>query len=335
MRGRTFSNRMTGQHVPVFSPTTPRHDMSTFSGRCRYFYDINDLRRIVTSTGQLHSAQRLLAQYSQGELPAHTTDADLWEARSIVESMVHPETGQVIPVVFRFSSFVPVNILLALSMLSPTVIGSVGLTMAVHWANQSYNAAINYAHRNASNPIPTRRLVEGYAGAVSTSLVIGLAATVLSRRIPGLAVRATLPFLAVAGAGSANVVLMRRNELEEGVDVFDAQGNVLGKSVAAGQTGLLKCSAARVLWNIPIMVIPPLIMSRLEKLPLLARSPRGRLAAEATVIFGCLMAGVSPALAAFPQRDRVPARSLEPEFHALYDSEDHTLIEHVFYNKGL
>ncbi|CAM9610536.1 unnamed protein product, partial [Ectocarpus sp. 13 AM-2016] len=47
-------------------------------------------------------------------------------------------------------------------------------------------------------------------------------------------IRSTLPFLAVAGAGASNVLLMRRNELTTGVDVFDDEGKDLGKSVEVG-----------------------------------------------------------------------------------------------------
>lgn len=75
--------------------------------------------------------------------------------------------------------------------------------------------------------------IEGYAGAVSISLTIALGATYLTKRAarlgPGVAalIRSTLPFAAVAGAGSANVALMRRTELVEGVEVQDSEGTLL------------------------------------------------------------------------------------------------------------
>jgi hypothetical protein len=72
--------------------------------------------------------------------------------------------------------------------------------------------------------------IEGYVGAVTISLTIALGATFLSKRAASLGknaaniIRATLPFAAVAGAGGANVTLMRRTELVEGVDVYDHEG---------------------------------------------------------------------------------------------------------------
>lgn len=78
-------------------------------------------------------------------------------------------------------------------------------------------------------------------------------------------IRATLPFTAVAAAGFANVALIRGNEMTDGVELLDDEGVPRGKSPIAGTVGITKCGIARVLWNFPIMVVPPLIMSQLEK----------------------------------------------------------------------
>jgi hypothetical protein len=51
------------------------------------------------------------------------------------------------------------NIFIAGSMLNPAVITSVPKTIGIHWFNQSYNAGVNYANRNASSEVPQERLV--------------------------------------------------------------------------------------------------------------------------------------------------------------------------------
>ncbi|CAM9996368.1 unnamed protein product [Discosporangium mesarthrocarpum] len=328
--------------VPKFSLTSPRYNMSTFLGRTLHFYSINDPRTLLNTSSDVKAAEKLVQQYERGECPVGTTDEDLWSARRVLESALHPDTKQPILPLFRFSAFVPVNMAVVTLTLTPAVLKSFPATAGIHFLNQTYNAAINYANRNASNPVPTSRLAEGYAGAVATSLSIGMSATYLTKKIAaqgggGVAasvVRTTLPFLAVAGAGASNVFLMRRNELEEGVDMFDDAGNVLGKSVEAGKVGLAKCAAARVIWNIPVMVFPPLIMTRLEKLPLLAGNPRLRLACETAVVTGCLLGAVSPALAFFPQRDSLPTEKLEAQFQGLV-GKDGRPVTRLWYNKGL
>lgn len=326
--------------MPPFNPNKARYDLDTFLGRTLNFYSINDPRTLLFSTAEMMEAKKLLKQYKEGTHPPGTTDEQLWHARRVVESAVHPDTGEVIPAIMRFSAFVPVNMFIVSATLSPLVIGSFPATAFVNWLNQTYNASINYANRNASNPVPTELLMQGYAGAVATSVSIGMTATYLTKlaasRGPGVAglIRSTLPFLASAGAGSANVALMRRNELVQGVDMYDHEGQNRGKSVVAGKTGIAKCAAARVIWNIPIMMVPPLIMTRLEKTAFMQGNPRIKVATEIALITSCLLGAVSPALAIFPQRDCLDTATLEPELRGLKDSKGAPVAK-LWYNKGL
>lgn len=233
------------REVPPFRMEGPRYDMSSFVGRSLHFYCINDPRTLLDSKEDMLAAERLLRQFKQGEVPKGTTDADLWHARQVLESSLHPDTGEPIFAPFRFSAFVPVNMVLVTATIAPAVLRSFPATTCAHFANQTYNAAINYANRNASNPVPPARLAEGYAGAVLTSLSIGLSATALTKRVTARGgggpaatiIRCTLPFLASALAGASNVFLMRRNELTTGVDVFDDDGRSLGKSIEVGWRG--------------------------------------------------------------------------------------------------
>ncbi|CAM9426992.1 unnamed protein product [Ectocarpus fasciculatus] len=343
--GAEFSSAVAdAQEVPPFRREGPRYDMSTFVGRTLHFYSVNDPRTLLFTDEDAKSAERLLKLADIGEAPEGTTDADLWHARRVLESALHPDTGEPIFPLFRFSAFVPVNMVIVTATVTPAVISSFPATAFIHFFNQTYNAAINYANRNASNPVPRARLLEGYGGAVVTSLSIGMLSTALTKRVAARAggaggpaaaiIRSTLPFLAVAGAGASNVLLMRRNELTTGVDVFDDEGKDLGKSVEAGKMGLMKCAAARVIWNVPVMMFPPIIMSRLERLRLVSSSPRLRMACETAVVTTCLLAAVSPALAFFPQRDSLAVDTLEPKFSGLSDSAGKP-VTRVWYNKGL
>lgn len=96
----------------------------------------------------------------------------------------------------------------------------------------------------------------------------------------------------------------------------------------------MKCAAARVIWNVPVMMFPPMIMSRLERLKTISSSPRLRIACETAVVTTCLLAAVSPALAFFPQRDCLPVESLEDKFSGLVDKLGKP-VTRVWYNKGL
>ena len=322
--------------VPPFSLTEPRYDGDSFWGRTQHFYEMTDMFTLQTTEAELHRCKDLLKAFEAGTLPAGTTDADLWHARKIKESMVHPDTGEVVFAPLRFSAFTPVNLGIVALMLQPGTVASPVRTIFIHWLNQTYNASMNYANRNASNPVSNQLLAEAYCGAVGTSVSIALGATFILKRLPStgvlpLVVRTVLPWFAVAGAGACNVALIRRNELVTGVNVTDKEGFVYGKSIAAGQTGLAKCAMARVLWNTPIMVLPPLVMNAIGPR---IHNPRLRLATHIGVIAAVLYNFVPPALAAFPQKDKIAVTSLEEKFRDLKDPKGNP-ITHLYYNKGL
>lgn len=326
--------------TPAFSLEGSRYNQSSYFGRVRHFYSITDPRTLFVSDEELGEAQRLLNTFKENGTTKSVSDEQLWEAKRIVESVVHPNNGEPISTPFRFSAFAPMNIAIVTTMILPSTIQSVPRTIFIHWANQSYNSAVNFANRNTSNDVSRRMLGEAYCAAVGSSVSIALGATFLTKRVSaasprwGVIVGSTLPFLAVLSAGIANLCLIRRNEWQEGVAVADENGDSHGKSIVAGKQGLAKCSVARFLWNFPIMVVPPLILARLAAGPLKGAPKLARLGTEVAVVTAFLFAGVPPALAAFPQTDTIDASKLEPEFHQLVD-RDGRPIEKFYFNKGL
>lgn len=331
--------------VPPFSLTTDRYDQSTLIGRIQRSYSLTDVRTLFYSREALEQAKTLLEQFRQGALPPIITDAQLWKARKTVESMVHPVTGEIINPFFRFGMYAPMNVFIVTVMLLPSTINSVPRTILIHWFNQSYNCAVNYANRSGDTEgtdTSVSRLFEGYCAAVGTSLSIALGATWISRKTQHLKspfvstfIRATLPFTAVVFAGWANIALMRRNEWVDGVPVFDKDGTIVGDSKVAGQSGLLKCASARLLWNIPGMVVPGAVLGWLSNKAFWMRvHPATRFATEVSLIAACLWIGVPPALALFPQTEEVAVTDLEERYHNL-TRKDGSRITHLYYNKGL
>eukprot|EP01006_Ploeotia_vitrea_P060664 TRINITY_DN76326_c0_g1_i1.p1 TRINITY_DN76326_c0_g1~~TRINITY_DN76326_c0_g1_i1.p1 ORF type:complete len:337 (-),score=25.10 TRINITY_DN76326_c0_g1_i1:60-1049(-) len=319
---------------PPYTPEGTRFDPKTYLGRCLQFYDQTSTSLVFVGAAGLKKAQDLLSS------PKGKTDEELWAARRVVDGVKHPDTGKPIPALFRFCAFAPVNYCIIPIMLNPAVMASVPLTIGIHWLNQSYNCAVNYANRNASNPVSTRRLGEAYTGAVLSSCSIALGATFLTRKAAtwggsaSTIVRSTVPFLAVASAGFANVALIRRNELKEGVDMLDESGKCYGKSVAAGKIGLTKCGLARVFWNLPTMTVAPLLLSRIAKMPAMKKSKALMSITEVLVLGTAIRFGVPPALAVFPQQDAVDVKKLEQQFQNLKD-ENGNPITTLYYNKGL
>lgn len=97
-----------------------------------------------------------------------------------------------------------------------------------------------------------------------------------------------VPFAAVASAGVLNVFLMRGEEIRRGIDVFpvlsdeekkkleenDGRVQSLGKSKTAAKLAVAETAASRVFNATPIMVLPPLILVRLQQKDWLKQRPR-------------------------------------------------------------
>lgn len=173
----------------------------------------------------------------------------------VKEAIIHPDTGEKVPIFFRMSAFVPANIPICAGMIlgPPTTLNAVFW----QWFNQSFNAGFNYSNRNASaGDGATQEIVQSYAAATAVACGVALG---LSRWVKNAAlapsirtlVERTVPFVAVATAGASNALLMRYREGIEGVQIMDADGNNHGNSVVAGRVGLAQVAATRVFLPLP------------------------------------------------------------------------------------
>jgi hypothetical protein len=219
-------------------------------------------------------------------------------------------------------------------------------------ANQSLNVAINYSNSNKSSPLSWSKIAQSYFLAVTASCSVAVGLNSLVPRLKSLSPSTRLiltrlvPFAAVASAGALNVFLMRGEEMRTGIDVFPAKPKTksteqpspaaplekapqqaddgdssssseksLGKSKKAATLAVAETAASRVFNSSPIMVLPPLLLVRLQRGDWLRKNPRFTTPVNLGLILITSYAALPLALAAFPQRQRLRAESLEEEFH--------------------
>ncbi|XP_065814990.1 sideroflexin-5b isoform X2 [Labrus bergylta] len=203
------------------------------------------------------------------------------------------------------------------------------------WLNQSHNACVNYANRNATKPTPTSKFLQGYVGAVSSAVSIAVGLNVLIQKANKLSpatrmiIQRLVPFPAVASANICNVGLMRHNELSEGIDVLDNNGNVVGSSKIAARHAITETAFTRVVLPMPIFVLPPIIMSYLERLRFLQCNRRLLLPIHSVVCLVTFGLSLPVAISLFPQMSQIEVSCLEPEIAMATDCKV------VTYNKGL
>lgn len=318
---------------PGFQLGRPRYDQGSFPGRLRHFIDIIDPRTLFVSEKQLKECIKLLDDYKHGTLSPGVSDHQLWEAQKIKQAIIHPDTGEKIFMPFRMSGYVPFGTPIVIGLLLPNQ--TVLSTIIWQWLNQSHNACVNYANRNATKPTPTSKFLQGYAGAVTSAVSIAVGLNVLIKNANKLSpssrtiIQRFVPFPAVATANICNVALMRHSELSEGIDVMDNNGNVVGSSKIAARHAIMETAFTRVVLPMPIFVLPPIIMSYLERLRFLQRNRRLMLPIHSFVCLLTFSLSLPVAISLFPQMSEIEVSRLEPEIAVA------TNCKSVTYNKGL
>ena len=232
---------------------------------------------------------------------------------------------------FRMSAFIFSNLVVTAGMLTP----GLGMAGTAGWqvANQSLNVAINFSNANKATPLSTGKIVQSYFLAVGAScgVALGLKALVPRMRVSPAAQKVLgrlVPFAAVASAGVLNVFLMRGEEIKHGIPIYPTESvaarakreaadealQPIGKSKKAATLAVGETAISRVLNATPIMVLPPLVLVRLQETAWLQQRPRLVTPINLGLIFATSIFALPLALAAFPQRQAVQASSLEKEF---------------------
>ncbi|CAG8436572.1 14813_t:CDS:2 [Funneliformis caledonium] len=334
--------------APKIDLSKCRYDQSSYLGRVKHFFNVTDPRTLFVSRKGLEEAKLLINDYNSGKIQ-NVEPEKLWKAKKIVESTIHPDTGEPVFLPFRMSSFVPTNLVVVAGMLMPNPSDSkeadilelkIGNIIFWQWANQSINVAINYSNANKTIEMSLKETAIAYISAVTTScgLAVGLThavprLTFLRPSVRGVLAR-LVPFVAVASAGTVNVYLMRMKEIRDGIDVYDNEGMNLGKSKKAGASAVGQVAVSRVLTLAPVLTVPPLVLSQLEKTNLLKKNPRLSIPFNFGIIAVTLLTALPLAIAAFPQNAVIDPMKLEQQFWNLKDKNG-DIIRQVFYNKGL
>ncbi|CEL97120.1 unnamed protein product [Vitrella brassicaformis CCMP3155] len=323
-------------------------DQSTYFGRVQHFVKLIDPSLLLKTDADLLQAQALIDEFKNkaGSAPPPGSPElkRLWEAQTLLDASVHPQTHEPIPLPLRLAAFVPVNIpIVAGMLLSPPTVANAALWQ---WVNQTYNALFNWANANKSkdpsdearrNETKNTLMAYGSATAVSVSLAVGLNEGLKRATLsPGMrtVLQRVVPFTAVAGAGVFNAVLMRSNELIEGIPVEDSSGRTLGKSRLAARHALTQVAISRIVLPAPVLILPPPLIALALRIPLVSKTKALKVLTEVSIISLSLWGALPAAIALFPQKMKLSVTHLEPSFHELR-TEDGEPVTEVLLNKGL
>ncbi|KAK3087195.1 hypothetical protein FSP39_002976, partial [Pinctada imbricata] len=129
----------------------PVWNLGTFTGRLRYYAWITNPLLNFNSKESLTQAKELVEKYREGKEPPGTTQKQIYNAKQLCLSAFHPDTGDLQNVIGRMSFQVPGGMILIGAMV--TFYKSNAAVVFWQWANQSFNALVNYTNRNAASDV--------------------------------------------------------------------------------------------------------------------------------------------------------------------------------------
>jgi len=307
----------------------PRYDQATYSGRAKHFFITTNPLNVFATSSQLDKARQLVVQYRSGQVPAGVSENDVWQAKHLYDSAFHPDTGEKMFILGRMSAQVPMNMFITGCMM--TFYKTTPAVVFWQWFNQSFNAVVNYTNRSGDSPISTQRLGISYVAATLGATGTALGLNKLVKSMPPLVGR-YVPFAAVAAANCINIPCMRSREVTHGIPVFTADGERVGQSTKAAQKAISQVVVSRVIMATPGMLIPPIIMSYLEKGAFLKKYPLMTAPTQIGIVGFFLVFATPMCCALFPQKSSIAVSSLEQE---LQDKLKERNISRVYFNKGL
>ncbi|XP_064174161.1 sideroflexin-4 [Anguilla rostrata] len=297
----------------------------SFLRRLRLWINILDPVSLLSSDGEIKKARSLLGSAD----PKNKREAnDAWK---LSLSSVHSDTGTIHPTIFRPPAFLPVAAPLVIASLLPHK----GVRPAFLWQFllQSYSAGFNFSNRNATATKDNKTTLKQALLIVGSVTYATCAGTIPQFVMTRYGLRSTsvqvfcrsmLPVPLAALLAAFNVLVVRAEEIENGVRVFDSSGNSVGISQKAGSKAVNETALSRAAMmgtTVPALVLGGSAL--LLRHSLLVAPVRH---ISAALVLG-LMVPLSFSL--FPQLCTIQRDDLENELQTA------TTDKQLFYHRGL
>lgn len=301
----------------------------TFFGRLKIWSDVLDPTLLISSDAEIQQAHTILGS---GEKQSET---GVLAPATLSLSSVHSDTGEVLPIIFRAPALLPISAPLAYAAFLPH--STVKPALLFQFLLQSYYTGFNYANRNASEQgkKTSMKQILLYVGTVSYATCAGALPQIIINRLRVKTTfvqtfcRTVLPVPLAATLAFFNLITVRSEEPENGVQVFDSEGNMVGLSKAAGEKAVRETALSRAALIGTTAAAPNLLVALLQRSRFFQRQSLllAPLRPVSVVFVLGLMIPVSFSL--FPQLGLIKKENLEEELQAA------AVDGHLHYHRGL
>ncbi|XP_001234861.3 sideroflexin-4 [Gallus gallus] len=311
-----------------------RAEGPSFWQRLLLWADVLDPLHLLKSADEIRKA-RLLLESSEKTQSEPIQNHQTKQALLLSLASVHPDTGRIIPVFFRPPAFLPVTLPLVISSSLQLQAKQIFLCQ---FAFHAYTTGFTLLNGNCTtkdeeNSLHQKQILFG-VGAVSYAALLGAFPFVFMDRytlkspITHLIVKKLLPAPLFGLMSAFTVVAVRSPEFENGIEVMDRSGKVLGVSQKAGEKAVKETALSRGILFGTTFFLPAALMYFVERANT-ARTPRA-LASVRMLLIMAVLAGMLPAsFGMFPQCGEIKREELEAE---ILSSTEETVL---FYNRGI
>ncbi|NXE06086.1 SFXN4 protein, partial [Lophotis ruficrista] len=302
-----------------------RAEGQSFWQRFLLWADVLDPLLLLKSSDEIRTT-RLFTQNSGKSLSEPIqNDQVFWRAVYRKQS-VHPDKNEIIPVLFR----PPGN-------LNPKFIFAYNLSF-LQFAFHTYTTAFTLLNGNGTPKAEEYSLQQKQIflslGAISYAACIGALPFIFMNRytlkssLTQLVIQKLLPASLLGVMSAFTVVVVRSPEFENGIEVMDRNGKVVGVSQKAGEKAVKETALSRAVLFGTTFFLPAVLTNFVERTNF-AKTPRA-LASVRMLLITSVLAGMLPvSLSMFPQCGEIQRADLEAE---ILSSTEET---ELFYNRGI
>lgn len=304
-----------------------KNEGQSFFSRFRIWFHILDPLTQLSTVDEILKARSLLkSEDKQSEQAALNL--------SLVS--VHADSGAVLPLIFRPPFFWPMSAPLVYASFLP--FNSVKPAVFWQFLLQSYTAGFNYANRNSSSEKKKRTSLNQVlliAGTVSYTTCAGALPQIIIQRLGVKSVpaqtfcRTVLPVPLSAALAFFSVLTIRSPEPDDGIQVFDSNGNSVGFSKAAGEKAVRETALSRAALMGAAAAVPNLLVLLLRRLRSVQRNAVVAASIRPVSVTLVLSLMVPASFSLFPQLAAIKKEDLEAELQAA------AVDGHLLYHRGL
>ncbi|NXO53096.1 SFXN4 protein, partial [Aramus guarauna] len=279
---------------------------------------------------------RLLLENSGKTLSEPIQNDQTKQAFLLSVSSVHPDTDKITPVLFRPPAFLPISLpLVVVSSLQLQAKHNFFYQFVFHTYTTGFTLLNGNATTKAEEYSVQQKQIFYSLGAISYAACIGAFPLVFMNRytlkspFTQLVVKKLLPAPLLGLMSAFTVAVARSPEFENGIEVMDRNGKVVGVSQKAGEKAVKETALSRAVLFGTTFFLPAVLMHFVERRAKFAKTPRA-LASVRILVITSVLAGMLPvSLSMFPQCGEIKRADLEPE---IVSSTEET---ELFYNRGI